>query len=122
LKETTMNTSTLLATIVLTVATSGAAFAQEATYDYPQAAVSQKTRAEVATELRQALAAAPLISGEATYRLPVRAVSNITRAEVNAQALAAIASGEQAEASRSFQNGFDVAKHSAPSATRVAGK
>jgi Domain of unknown function (DUF4148) len=122
LKDTIMKTSTLFAAIALTVATTGAAFAQEATYDYPQAATSQKSRAEVVAELRQAQAEGTLHIGEASYRAPERIISTVTRAEVRAQTLAAIASGELAELNRSNHNGFEGVKFPASAATRMAGK
>ena len=117
-----MKTSSLFAAIALTVAASGAAFAQEATYDYPQAATSQKSRAEVVADLRQAQAEGTLHIGEADHRAPVRIISTVTRAEVRAQTLAAIASGELAELNRSHHNGFEGLKFPAPTATRMAGK
>jgi len=122
LKDTIMKTSTLFAAIALTVATTGTTFAQEATYDYPQAATSQKSRAEVVAELRQAQADGTLHIGEADHSAPVRTISTVTRAEVRAQTLAAIASGELAELNRSNHNGFEGVTFKAPAATRMAGK
>ncbi len=55
-----MTTSTLFAAIALTVATTSAAFAQQATYDYPQAATSQKSRAEVRAQTLAAIASGDL--------------------------------------------------------------
>ena len=50
-----MKSTALIAVIAATVAASGA-FAQEATYDYPQPIASTMTRAQVQTELATARA------------------------------------------------------------------
>jgi hypothetical protein len=121
-KATTMKTPTLFAAIALTLAASGAAMAQEATYDYPQATASHNARADVVNSLRQAQAEGRQNSGEAQHTLPTRVVSTVTRAEVRAQTLAAIASGEVAELNRSHHNGFDTVVYTGPAATRVASK
>ena len=103
-----MKTTTLFAAIALSFAAAGAAMAQEVTYDYPQQITSQKTRAEVIAELKQARADGTLQIDSEIYS-PNRApsVSTLTRAEVKAQTLAAIASGELAALNNEY-NDFRV--------------
>ena len=61
----TTTVSTLVAALALSFA-AGSAMSQEATYDYPTAIVSQKSRAEVVAELRQARAEGSIVQGEAS--------------------------------------------------------
>ena len=95
-----MKTSTLFAAVALTLAASGAAVAQEATYEYPQATASmtskaaQTTRAAVVAALKQARADGSVQTGEADVRQSMPFISTTTRARVHAQAIAARASGE----------------------------
>lgn len=115
-----MKTTTLFAAIVLTLAASGAALAQEATYDYPQQVTSQKSRAEVTAEVKQARADGTLqSSGEVDSVRPVVTVSTLTRAEVKAQTLAAIASGELAYLNRE-NNDFQARFLAQPAAMQTA--
>ena len=80
-----MKTTSIIAAAILSIA--GTAFAQgEATYQYPQAVSSSKSRVEVITELRQARAAGHIVSGEA-YALPqATMVGANSRADVRAMA------------------------------------
>lgn len=94
LKECTMKTTTLIAAIAVTLAASASAMAQEATYDYPQPAASQKTRAEVVAELRQAAANGTLHLSEGEVGREAPFVAQRTRADLRAETLLAIASGE----------------------------
>jgi hypothetical protein len=100
-----MKTSTLIAAVSLAFA--GAAFAQEATYQLPQPAVSQKTRAEVIAELQQARANGQLTVTEAQRQAYAPFVSTRTRADVRAETLAALASGE-VRALSAEPSGFDL--------------
>jgi Domain of unknown function (DUF4148) len=90
-----MKTTALVTALSLAAAFafSGAAHAQEATYELPQPAVSSKTRAQVQAEVHQARAAGTLQPTEAGWP-QVAFVPQKTRAEVKAETLAAIASGE----------------------------
>ena len=116
----TTTVSTLVAALALSFA-AGSAMAQEATYDYPTAQASQKSRAEVETELRQARAEGSVVQGEASAPRATAFVSQLTRAQVHAQTLAAIASGE-VHALNSETNAFDIPPRAAPASTMIAGK
>ncbi|HZF81075.1 MAG TPA: DUF4148 domain-containing protein [Rubrivivax sp.] len=60
-----MKSTSIIAAAILSI--SGAAFAQgEATYQYPQAVSSSKSRADVVAELQRARAAGQIVSGEAS--------------------------------------------------------
>lgn len=123
LKEPIMKTTTLSA-VVATLALSfaaGSAVAQEATYDYPVAAVSQLSRAAVVAELNQARAEGSIAHGEAGYSRATTFVPQFTRAEVQAQTLAAIASGELSQLNRDT-NEFAPMQRITPAATVLAGK
>ena len=67
-----------------------AAFAQEATYEYPLPAVSQATRAEVRAAVEQARAEGTLFVGGETSAVAAQPVLGEprTRAEVRAEAIA----------------------------------
>ena len=85
-----MKTQSIIAAAILSI--SGAAFAQgEATYEYPQAVSSSKSRAEVQGEARQARAAGQIASGE-IYAVPSSFVATKSRAE--ARTLAAAGSAQ----------------------------
>ena len=99
-----MKTSTLIAALALTLA--GTAFAQEATYEYPQAAVSQLTRAEVTAQVMQARADGTLRQNELQRQQYAPFVASLSRDEVRAQTLAAAANGELLAASRE-SSGFE---------------
>ena len=88
-----MKTPTLVAALVL-VAGSGAALAQEATYEYPQPAVSQATRAIVAAERDNARAhSAALVSEAGATTASTTFVAARSRDDVRAEARQAVASG-----------------------------
>lgn len=85
-------TSTLIAALALGFG--GAAFAQEATYDYPQPATSSVTRAAVLAELAQARADGTLQVTEANWPALPAFVAQKSRNDVRGEAIAARASGE----------------------------
>jgi len=93
-----MKTYTIISALSLAAAYtfSGTAHAQEATYDYPQAAASAKSRAAVMAEVVQARADGTLQVSEAGWP-QVAFVPQKSRAEVRAETLAAIRSGELRE-------------------------
>ncbi|MDO9093578.1 MAG: DUF4148 domain-containing protein [Rubrivivax sp.] len=117
-----MKTTTLFAALALTLAASGAALAQEATYEYPQQVTSQTSRANVMAEVQQARANGTLqINHEVANTRSTPAVSTLTRAEVKAQTLAAIASGEVAYLNRD-NNDFQAKSFAAPAGVRMAAR
>ncbi|MBI5721382.1 MAG: DUF4148 domain-containing protein [Burkholderiales bacterium] len=65
------------------------AFAQEATYEYPQAAASSATRAEVQSELAQARRDGSMRVWSTTYNHMAAAKSTKSRAAVQAEVLGA---------------------------------
>ncbi|MBI5721826.1 MAG: DUF4148 domain-containing protein [Burkholderiales bacterium] len=85
-------TSTLIA--ALAIGFGGAAFAQEATYEYPQATTSSVTRAAVLADLAQARADGTLQVSEANWPVLPVFVSQKSRAQVRGEAIVAAASGE----------------------------
>lgn len=101
-----MKTSTLIAAIAVSFAATGAAFAQEATYELPQPATSSVTRAQVQADLAQARADGSLRVTEADYQKSAPFTSVLSRDAVRAETLAAIASGE-VHLLNSEQNSFD---------------
>lgn len=117
-----MNTTTrLIAALSLSLAASGAALAQEASYDYPQAAHSQTTRAAVLADLRQAQAQGSMLINEAYVgQVPVNG-SVVSRAAVRADTLAALASGQIA-ALTAEPSAFAPAPRRSVTATLVAAK
>ncbi len=88
-----MNTTRLVAAIALTIAASGASFAQEATYDYPQAAVSQVSRSAVQADLNLARAEGKLLVSEASVGGPVLFLAQRSRETVRAEAQLALKTG-----------------------------
>jgi hypothetical protein len=68
-------------------ASTTAAFAQEATYEYPQAATSAVTRAQVQAELAQARRDGSMRVWSTSYNHMAAARSVKTRAEVQAEVL-----------------------------------
>jgi hypothetical protein len=123
LKETVMNTSKLIAALAFSLAASGAAFAQEATYEYPQVSTSTVSRAQVIAELQQARADGSHRVTEGDTHKPAVFVAQRSRADVRAETLAAVASGELRQLNRDT-NSFDgVVRATAmkSDATRVAG-
>ncbi len=116
-----MKTSLLAAALALTAAAASTAFAQEVTYDYPQPVQSQKTRAAVQAELRQARADGTLFVGELESQPAKKIVSTLTRAAVKAQTLAAIASGELRELNREHSSAYAQVRRT-PAAGLAAGE
>jgi len=119
-----MKTSNLLAALALSLVASGAALADGAEYDYPQAASAQSqtanTRAEVVAELKAARAnGTVLAAGEADYAQNTPFVSTRSRADVIAETRAAQASGELARLNS--EAGYDLlARQSAQQPTVLA--
>ena len=89
-----MKTTTVFAAIAVTLVASASAMAQEVTYEHPQPATSQKTRAEVVAEVRQAAANGTLRMSEREFSREAPFTGQRTRADVRAETLLAIASGE----------------------------
>jgi hypothetical protein len=121
-RKTIMNTTKLIAALALSFAASGAALAQEATYEYPQASTSTVTRAQVLAELQQARADGTLHITEGQTHKPASFVAQRSRAEVRAEAKAAAASGES-RLLNGETNAFEVAIQPAagkPTPTLVA--
>ena len=102
-----MKTSTLIAAIAVSFAATGTAFAQEATYELPQRASSELSRAQVQSELAQARAAGNLLVTEADFQKGAPFASQLSRAEVRAETLAAIANGDVQRLNSEY-NGFSV--------------
>ncbi len=96
-----MKRTTLIAALVATFAATGA-MAQEATYDYPQAAVSTKTRAEVLTELATARADGSIKAWSISYNPLAMAQSTLSREAVKADRHAALDHAMVGEDSGSF--------------------
>jgi hypothetical protein len=75
-----MKSTSIIAAAILSI--SGAAFAQgEATYQYPQAVSSSKSRADVVAELQRARAAGQIVSGEASAQPQWTVVGQKNQAE-----------------------------------------
>lgn len=89
-----MKTTTLFAALALSLATGGAAFAQEIIAEPAQTFTSQKTRAQVQAELVQARAEGKLYHGEVQPERREPFISTVTRAQVRAETLTASVSGE----------------------------
>lgn len=85
-------TSALFAALVLGFG--GTAFAQEATYEYPQAVTVGASRAAVLAELAQARSEGTLQVGEANWPAAPAFMAQKSRAQVRAEAVAALASGD----------------------------
>jgi Domain of unknown function (DUF4148) len=115
-----MNTTTKLITaLAFSFAASGAALAQEATYEYPQVSTSTITRAQVIAELLQAQAAGSHRVTEGDTHKPAVFIAQRSRAEVRAEAKAAAASGEQNQL-HGETNAFDVAVKPAANTAETA--
>jgi hypothetical protein len=85
-----MSNFTIAASILVS---SVSAFADGATYEYPQAVVSTVTRAQVLADLKAAQAQGALMYGERSYVAPTTG-SAVSRDEVRAELAAARAKGE----------------------------
>jgi hypothetical protein len=102
-----MKTSTLIAAIAVSFAAAGTAFAQEATYELPQRASSELSRAQVQAELAQARAAGNLLVTEADYYEVTPSESRFSRADVRTETLGAIANGDVQRLNGEY-NGFSL--------------
>jgi hypothetical protein len=99
---------------------SGAAAAQEASYEYPQAVASTLTRADVQTQLMQARAAGTLLVSEFDRQANDAFVPARSRADVRAETLAASARGELRRGTAEDYGQEAVPGHAAPVARIVA--
>lgn len=116
-----MNTTRLIAAIAFTFAASGAAMAQEATYDYPQVVKSQVTRAEVLAQLQAARADGSLTVNEATVGATPSFMAQRSRPVVRAEAVLALKSG-WAHALTAEPHAFTVAAAPVDVAVSLASK
>ncbi len=114
-----MNRTTLIAALVATFAATGA-MAQEATYEYPQAVESAKTRAQVLTELATARADGSIKAWSKSYNPLAMAQSTLSREAVKAQRQAGLASAVLGEDSGSFALSQPSSGRTAPAV--VAGR
>lgn len=89
-----MNARTSILVAALTLGFGGTAFAQEATYEYPQAAKVGVSRAAVLADLAQARSEGTLQVSEVNWPAQAAFVAQKSRAEVRGEAIAAAASGE----------------------------
>ena len=89
-----MNRITRLATIALSLAAAGSAFAESPTVNIGAPFASNLSRAEVVTQVLQASRAGTLPRNDAELYMVAVAPSNRSRDDVRAETLAAIASGE----------------------------
>lgn len=97
-----MKTTQLFAAIALTLAASGAAWAQEATYEYPQAVTAGKSRSQVQDELVAARADGSIKAYSKSYNPLAMAKSELSRAQVKNEAKTALAVALVGEDSGSF--------------------
>ena len=104
-------TTTLIATLAFAFA--GTAFAQEATYELPLPATSNKARADVIAEVRQARADGTLGATELQMQQHAPIAATLSRADVHAQTLAAASRGELLSMSRE-SSGFEGPVRSQP--------
>lgn len=117
-----MKINSLFAAVALTLAAAaGPVLAQEATYDYPQAVVSQTTRAAVLADLQLARAEGRLQVNEASVAPEYRFISNRTRDAVRAEGQQAARSGLTAQLVGEPHE-FSVDAPRATQALAVAGK
>jgi hypothetical protein len=116
-----MNTTRLIAAIAITFAASGAAMAQQATYDYPQVVTSQVTRAEVLAQLQAARADGSLIVNEASVGTTPSFMAQRSRPLVRAEAVLALKSG-LVNALTAEPHGFTVAAAPVDVAIALASK
>ena len=97
-----MKTTHLIAALAVSFAASGAALAQEATYDYPQATTSSVTRAQVQAELAAARADGSIKAWSISYNPLALAKSELSREAVKAQRHAGLSDAVVGEDSGSF--------------------
>jgi Domain of unknown function (DUF4148) len=89
-----MNARTTTLIAALTLGFGSAAFAQEATYQYPQAATVGVSRAAVLADLAQARTDGTLQVTEVNWPAAPAFVAQKSRAQARGEAIAAAASGE----------------------------
>ena len=117
-----MKTTQLFTAIALTLAAaSGPVLAQEATYEYPQAAVSQVTRAAVLADLATARAEGTLQIHEGSNSRDNRFMAQRSRDGVRAEARTAARSGQIATLTAEPHD-FDVAVPKAAATMALAAK
>jgi hypothetical protein len=97
-----MKTTPVFAAIAITLAASGAAMAQEATYEYPQATTSSVSRAQVQAELAAARADGSIKAWSISYNPLALAKSELSREAVKAQRHAGLSNAVVGEDSGSF--------------------
>ncbi len=95
-------TTTVLAALALSLAASGAALAQEATYEYPQPIVAAKSRDQVKAELLAARADGSIKVWASDYNMLGRAKSEKSREEVRAERASAYVAALTGEDGGSF--------------------
>lgn len=117
-----MKTTHLFTAVALTMAAaSGPVLAQEATYEYPQAVVSQVTRAAVLADLATARAEGTLQIHEASNSRDSRFMAQRSRDGVRAEAVSAARNGQIATLTAEPHD-FDVAVPKAVATMAVAAK
>jgi Domain of unknown function (DUF4148) len=117
-----MKTNHLFTAIALTLAAAaGPVLAQEATYEYPQPAVSQTTRAAVLAELKALRADGHSLVSEANVGIEDRFLPQRSREAVRAEARAAAKSG-LTQALIAEPHDFTVAMEPAAAPAKVAAK
>lgn len=89
-----MNARTSILIATLAIGFGGTAFAQEATYEYPQAATAGVSRAAVLADLAQARTEGTLQVSEVNWPAAPTFASQKSRAQARSEAIAAAASGE----------------------------
>jgi hypothetical protein len=89
-----MNARTSILVAALAIGFGGTAFAQEATYEYPQAVTVGLSRAAVLADLAQARADGTLQVSEVQWPALPAFVAQKTRAQARGEAIAAAANGE----------------------------
>lgn len=109
-----MKTTHLIAALAVSFAVSGVALAQEATYEYPQAATSTMTRAQVQAELAAARADGSIKAWSISYNPLALAKSELSREAVKAQRHAGLSDAVIGEDSGSFALSHQKPARTAP--------
>lgn len=109
-----MKTTHLVAALAVSFAASGAALAQEATYEYPQANVSTLTRAQVQAELFAARADGSIKAWSTTYNPLALAKSERSRDAVKSERHTGLSDAVVGEDSGSFALSHPKAVRNAP--------
>jgi hypothetical protein len=116
-----MKTTHLFAALVITLSATGAAMAQQATYEYPLALTSTTTVAAVKAQLQAARADGSLVINEAQVGTLPKFQAQLSREAVRAETLRAAASGEIRELTAE-PHGFAPKAGKTVRAAMVAGK